>query len=97
MDLVERVARAIFFDGGEQNDEQWKYMQKYHRENARSAARNAIAATGVEELADALDWAIAEIEGRTRYPGNNVYDCEEQQANAHELARTALAKFRGEG
>ena len=44
----------------------------------------------IERLREALDWALAEIEGRTRYSPNNIYEAEEQRANALDCARAAL-------
>jgi hypothetical protein len=50
------------------------------------AADRAITAKDarIAELEEALRWALAEIEGRTRY------DTQGQQDNAHDLARAAL-------
>lgn len=42
------------------------------------------------DLFDALDWAMAEIEGRTRY------DNDQQRDNCIEIARAALAKAKGD-
>lgn len=44
----------------------------------------------IARLREALDWAIAEIEGRTRYHPNDIYAAEDQQANALAKAREAL-------
>jgi len=43
-ELVERVARAIFFMGGEEDDKHWQHVQPRHRDLARDQARAAIAA-----------------------------------------------------
>ncbi len=42
--MVERVARAIFFQGGEQDDLMWKHTQSHRRETAIVQARAAIEA-----------------------------------------------------
>jgi hypothetical protein len=46
---VERVARAIYFEGGQQNEEQFQHMQRHLREQARRQAKAAIAAMPVKE------------------------------------------------
>ena len=56
--------------------------------DAEHAARDKDAR--IAELEEALRWALAEIEGRTRY------DTQEQQDNAHECARTALTQPTGD-
>jgi hypothetical protein len=43
-------------------------------------------------LREALDWAIAEIDGRTIYPGSDQFTGEQQFENALEAARAALAQ-----
>ncbi len=43
-EMIERVARAIFFRGGEQDDMQWKHGQSYLRDIAIEQARAAIEA-----------------------------------------------------
>ena len=43
-------------------------------------------------LREALDWAIAEIDGRTIYPGSDQFTSEQQFENALEAARAALAQ-----
>ncbi len=42
--MIERVAKAIFFRGGEQDDMQWEHGQSYLREMAREQARAALKA-----------------------------------------------------
>lgn len=49
-------------------------------------------AAEIERLREALDWAIAEIEGRTIYPGSDQFTSEQQFENALECARAALAQ-----
>jgi hypothetical protein len=62
----------------------------------KEALANARLIAAAPELLEALDWAIAEIEGRTRYAPNDVYEAEEQRANALACARAAIAKAKGE-
>jgi hypothetical protein len=49
-------------------------------------------AAEIERLREALDWAIAEIDGRTIYPGSDQFTIEQQFENALEAARAALAQ-----
>jgi len=49
-------------------------------------------AAEIARLREALDWAVAEIEGRTRYTSNNLYEADEQRQNAINCARAALAQ-----
>jgi hypothetical protein len=46
----------------------------------------------IARLREALDWAIAEIDGRTIYPGSDQFTSEQQFENALEAARAALAQ-----
>lgn len=46
-------------------------------------------------LCEYLDWALAEIEGRTRY-SPDFYSAKEQRDSAMQKAGAALAKARGE-
>jgi outer membrane protein OmpA-like peptidoglycan-associated protein len=43
-------------------------------------------------LREALDWAIAEIDGRTIYFGSDQFTSEQQFENALEAARAALTQ-----
>ena len=43
-------------------------------------------------LREALAWALAEIDGRTRYQSNDIYTAQDQRDNALELARAALGE-----
>ena len=58
-----------------------------HRQQSTEALRADNA-----RLREALDWAIAEIEGRTIYPGSDQFTSEQQFENALECARAALAQ-----
>lgn len=44
LDMVERVARAIYFRGDDQGDDAWNHCQSWHRTVAREQARAAIEA-----------------------------------------------------
>ena len=59
-------------------------------------AANACLNAAAPELLEALDWALAEIEGRTRYDTTCPYNADEQRDNCLTLARAAIAKARGE-
>jgi hypothetical protein len=66
-------------------------------EKNRRAAEVTIAyidaqAAEIARLREALDWAIAEIDGRTIYPGSDQFTSEQQFENALEAARAALAQ-----
>ena len=50
-----------------------------------------VADDAVERAKAALMWAIAEIEGRTVYRGNDLWSANEQRENSLEEARAALA------
>lgn len=43
-EMVERVARAIYFRGDDQGDTAWHHCQLWHRDVAREQARAAIEA-----------------------------------------------------
>jgi len=43
-ELIIRVAKAIFFRGGQQDDVMWEHMQPHLRQQAIERARAAIAA-----------------------------------------------------
>lgn len=64
---------------------------EYPQDRIRCADLIETQAREIERLREALDWALAEIEGRTRYSPNNIYEAEEQRANALDCARAALA------
>ena len=55
---------------------------------ALQAERDALE-TEIARLREALDWAIAEIDGRTIYPGSDQFTSEQQFENALEAARAA--------
>lgn len=57
---------------------------------------NARLIAAAPDLLEALDWAIAEIEGRTRYEPNDIYEAEDQRENALDCARSAIAKALGQ-
>lgn len=66
MTLVESIARAIFFRGGEQDDTMWKHVQPRHRLSTRGAVMVAYSKPDIQVLADickrrrthtALRWA----------------------------------------
>ena len=48
----------------------------------------------VRDVVEALDWAIAEIEKRTRYSPDDFYEAREQRASALEKAKSALSLAR---
>ena len=47
-------------------------------------------------LVEALDWALAEIDGRTRYDPKCAYNAEEQRGNALAKARETLTRIQGD-
>lgn len=60
---------------------------------AGHAARDAEVAAlraRVAELKGALQWAMDEIDGRTRYPGSDVATPDEQRQNCYAIAEAAL-------
>lgn len=48
------------------------------------------------DLLEALEWATAEIDGRTRYAPDCHYTALEQRENAIDKARAAIARARGQ-
>mgnify|MGYP003407821599 FL=1 len=48
----------------------------------------------VRDVVEALDWAIAEIEKRTRYSPDDYYEARDQRASALEKAKSALSLAR---
>lgn len=56
---------------------------------------NARLIAAAPDLLEALQWALAEIEGRTRYAPNNHYEAKEQRENASDAAHAAIAKALG--
>lgn len=81
--LVERLRKARVWPDYSQS--------RVTIETAHEAADTIEAqAREIERLREALEWSIAEIEGRTRYTPNNIYAAEEQQQNALDAARAAL-------
>jgi hypothetical protein len=57
--------------------------------DARDAEVDALRAR-VAEVERALQWAMDEINGRTRYPGSDVATPDEQRENCYAIAEAAL-------
>lgn len=64
--------------------------------NFERVEANARLIAAAPDLLEALEWALAEIEGRTRYTPNDIYEAMEQRENALEAAQAAIAKARGD-
>ena len=77
-------------------------VRDYNDEQKANAARivacvNALEGynpDAVRDVVEALDWAIAEIEKRTRYSPDDYYEARDQRASALEKAKSALSLAR---
>lgn len=81
-ELGERT-RALAIRGG-------SHDQSVSVQKCAAHRLKATKATGVVELREALDWALAEIEGRTRYTPD-IYIMKEQRDKCLQKCRNALA------
>ena len=71
----------------------WHYKDVCHAYRAGHAARDAEVETlraRVAEVKRALQWAMDDIDGRTRYPGSDVATPDEQRENCYAIAEAAL-------
>lgn len=84
MECHERQKMADLIRAGDRDNSNTVQIVARHREASEAPLRERIAQLEADRdaLAEALDWAIAEIEGRTRYTPNDIYEAEEQRENA---------------